>query len=110
MKKSVRIVSIGIAATLFVAEIPSVADRPSFGPPVLLAQEAGWKAEYDSACSKTEIAMTLSREELKTLIAQCDQLKPKIEAEDESTRKVYLRRLQMCRELYKYVLESKESK
>jgi hypothetical protein len=52
--------------------------------------------------------MTLSPEELKGLIARCDRLKPRIEAEGESARKVFLRRLHMCRELYKYVLESKE--
>ena len=34
----------------------------------------------------------------------------KIEAQEESTRKVYLRRLQMCRELYKYMLETKEAR
>ena len=110
MKRSVQIVSIGIAAALFVAEIPSLTGRPSFGPPVLLAQEGGWKVEYDSVCSKTDLAMALSGEELKALIARCDQLKPKVEAEEESTRKVYLRRLQMCRELYKYVLDSKGTK
>ena len=110
MNKIVRIASIGIAAALFVAEAPSLTGGPSFGPPVLLAQEVGWKAEYDSVCSKTDIAMTLSGEELQALIARCDQLKPKIEAEEESTRKVYLRRLQMCRELYKYVLDSKGTK
>jgi hypothetical protein len=107
MRKIVRTVSIGLAAALFVAEIPSLTGRPSFGPPVLRAQEGGWKAEYDSVCSKTDIAMTLSGEELKALIARCDQLRPKIEAEEESTRKVYLRRLHMCRELYKYMLDSK---
>jgi len=110
MKRSVRIVSIGIAAALFVTETPSLTGQPSFGPPILLAEEGGWKAEYDSVCAKTDIAMTLSGEELKALITRCDQLKPKIEAEEESTRKVYLRRLQMCRELYKFVLEAKEPK
>ena len=110
MIKIVRIVSIGIATALFVAVFPPSASRHSFGPPVLLAQEGGWKAEYDLVCSKTDIAMTLSGEELKALITRCDQLKPKIEAEEESTRKVYLRRLQMCRELYKYLLETKEAR
>jgi hypothetical protein len=83
--------------------------HPSFGPAASLAQE-GWKAEYESVCSKTDIAMTLTEEELNGLIARCDKLKPQIEREEESTRKVYLRRLQMCRDLYKYVLESNESK
>ena len=77
-----------------------------FGPSASLAQE-NWKAEFDAVCSKTDVAMTLSGEELKGLIAGCDRLKPKIEAQEESTRKVYLRRLQMCRELYKYLLETK---
>jgi hypothetical protein len=76
----------------------------------VLAQEGRWKAEYDEVWSKTDLAMTLSGEELKALIRRCDQLKPKIESEEESTRKVYLRRLQMCRELYKFVLDAKEPK
>jgi len=57
---------------------------------------------------ENRLAMTLSEEELNGLIARCDQLKPKIEAEEESTRKVYLRRLQMYRDLSQYVLVSKE--
>jgi hypothetical protein len=56
------------------------------------------------------MAMTLSVEELKGLIARCDKLKPQIEKEEESTQKVYLRRLHMCRELFQYVLDSKEPK
>jgi len=80
-----------------------------FGPSASLAQEE-WKAEFDVVCSKTNVAMTLSSKELKELIAGCDRLEPKIEAQEESTRKVYLRRLQMCRDLYMYVLESRESR
>jgi len=45
---------------------------------------------------------------LKNLIARCVKLEVQIEAQEESTRKVYLRRLQMCNDLYKYVLENKE--
>jgi hypothetical protein len=56
------------------------------------------------------MAMTLSVAELKELIARCDQLKPRIEAEKESTRKVYLRRLGMCMDLYRYVLNSKQAR
>ena len=78
-----------------------------FGPSASLAQEE-WKAEFDAVCSKTDVAMTLSVGELKDLIERCVQVKARIEAQDESTRKVYLRRLQMCSDLYKYVLENKE--
>jgi len=80
-----------------------------FGPSASLAQEE-WRAEFDAVCSKTDVAMTLSVDELKGLVARCDRLKPQIESEEESTRKIYLRRLQMCRDLYKFVLESKESR
>lgn len=82
---------------------------PGFGATFCFAQD-GWKAEYDEVCSKTDLAMTLSREELSALIDRCDKLRPKIELEEGSTRKVYLRRLQMCRDLYKYVLEAKDLK
>ena len=80
-----------------------------FGPSAALAQEE-WKGEFDAVCSKTDVAMTLSVGELRGLVTRCDQLKARIEAQEESTRTVYLRRLRMCRDLYKYVLESRESK
>jgi len=95
------------ATAFFLSGSPLLTGHPLFGPEVSLAEE-GWKGEYESVCSKTNVAMALSSEELKELIAGCDRLKPKIEAEEESTRKVYLRRLQMCRDLYQYVLVSKE--
>ena len=109
MKRSVPLVMLGILTALFLAQSSTVGGYPSTGPPAALAQE-GWKTEYEAVCSKTDVAMTLSAEELKGLIALCDRLKPQIEAEEESTRKVYLRRLKMCRELYSYVLENKEQK
>ena len=78
-----------------------------FGPSASLAQEE-WRAEFDAVCSKTDVAMTLLVEELKELIKHCDELKPRIEAEEESTRRVYLRRLQVCRNFLEYVLDSKQ--
>ncbi|MDO8738194.1 hypothetical protein [Candidatus Deferrimicrobium sp.] len=95
------------ATALLLLGDPLLTGPLPFGPSASMAQEE-WKSEFDSVCSKTDMAMTFSVEELKELIARCDRLKPKIEAEEESTRKVYLRRLRMCRELYKYVLENKK--
>jgi hypothetical protein len=69
------------------------------------AQE-DWKAEFDDICAKTADSLSLSKAELKGLIERCDKLKPRIEKLDESTAKVYLKRLQMCKDLYAYVLES----
>jgi hypothetical protein len=70
--------------------------------------EQNWKNEFDEICAKNDEAMSLGVDELKNLIQRCDKLKPRIEALDESPRKVYLRRLQLCRDLYLFVLESKE--
>jgi hypothetical protein len=70
--------------------------------------EEEWKKEFEAICSKTDEAMNVSKEELQRLVARCDSLKPVIEKLDESTRKVYLRRLQSCRDLLAFVLASKE--
>jgi hypothetical protein len=94
--------------------VPLPGSVPTFraGIPVALevgrayAQE-GWREEFDTVCAKTDVAMTLSEDELSDRIRRCDRLKERIEAEEESTRKVYLRRLGMCRDLYRYVLQSK---
>lgn len=69
-----------------------------------------WKNEFDDVCSKTQDAMILSPDELKNLIARCDKLKPVVEKLDETQRKVFLKRLKLCRDLFSFVLESKENK
>ncbi len=71
------------------------------------AQE-DWRKEFDDVCSKTQDAMVFSADELRDLVGRCDRLKPRIEKLDESQRKVYLKRLQMCRDLYLFVLESRK--
>ena len=52
--------------------------------------------------------MEMLPEELRLLVARCDRIKPQIDALEPSARKVFLRRLQLCRDLFLYVLESKE--
>jgi len=69
-----------------------------------------WKNEFDDVCSRTQDAMIFSPDELRNLIARCDKLKPRIEKLDETQRKVFLKRLQLCRDLFLFVLESKEKK
>jgi hypothetical protein len=73
------------------------------------AQAPGdWKKEFEEVCAKTQDAMALPMEELRSLVARCDRLKPQIDRLDESQRKVYGRRLQVCRDLYQFVIESRE--
>jgi len=69
-----------------------------------------WKAEFDDICSRTDQALTLSQDEISVLIQRCDKLKPAIEQLDESQKKVYLRRLQLCRNLFAFALDSLKSK
>jgi hypothetical protein len=67
-----------------------------------------WKNEFVDICGKTDNAMSLSKEELKRLIERCDRLRLTVENQEETEKKVYLKRLRLCRELFAYVLESKE--
>lgn len=67
-----------------------------------------WKKEFEDICAKTQDAMALPMDELRSLVARCDKLKPQIARLDESQRKVYSRRLQVCRDLYQFVIESLE--
>ncbi len=73
------------------------------------AQE-DWRKEFDDVCSKTQDAMVLTADELNDLLGRCDRLKPQIEKLDESQKKVHLKRLRMCRDLYIFVLEAREKK
>lgn len=72
------------------------------------AEQENWQKEFDDVCSKTQDAMIFSQQELKSLVDRCDALEPQIAKLDETRKKVYLKRLQQCRGLYSYVLESKK--
>ena len=67
-----------------------------------------WRKEFDEVCAKTQDAMALGIDELKSLVARCEKLKPELAKLDESSRKVFTRRLQACRDLYQFVLESRD--
>ena len=69
--------------------------------------DEGWRKEFDDVCGRTSESQSLSAEELVMLVDRCDKLKPQIEKLGESERKVFLRRLKMCRDLYYFVLETK---
>jgi len=89
--------------------VPVMSPSIFIGLSALYAQD-DWKKEFEDICSRTDDAMILTKDELRILIERCDRLKPFVEQLSETERKVYLRRLQMCRDLYVFVLESKEKK
>jgi hypothetical protein len=100
------------ASLLLVAAVaPWLAGRvvPSLGPGVARA-EPDWQQEFAEVCAKTQDAMTLADEELRALVKRCDDLKPKIERLPPPERKVYSRRLEGCRNLYQFVLDSRSTK
>jgi hypothetical protein len=105
MKMFAMIVAILVSYGALFTGMPIV-QKESFGAGD--AQEE-WRREFDNLCSKTQDAMNFSAGELRNLITRCDALKPRIEKLDEPQRKVTLKRLQMCRDLYAYVLEAKEN-
>ena len=73
-----------------------------------------WKQEYAAVCAKTQNAMILSTDELKEYIERCDTLEARIDQEGglqgATERKVYAKRLKMCRDLYEFTLEYKDNK
>ncbi len=86
-----------VGGAAFTAAVPAVARA-----------EEGWVAEFEATCARTQDAMALSSEELRALIVRCDALSPGLAKLDESRRKVYAKRLQQCRDLYDFVLKSRQ--
>jgi hypothetical protein len=70
----------------------------------------GWRKEFEDLCSRTQDAMVLKDDELRSLVERCDRLKPALDALSEPERKAYSRRLAACRNLYAYVLESRQAR
>ncbi|MDA8099002.1 MAG: hypothetical protein M0042_05195 [Nitrospiraceae bacterium] len=99
MNKTMILIVVVAAASFLPSALPS-----SSMTQIVLAVE-DWRAEFDDICGKTDNAFALTRDELKSLVERCDKLKPRIEQQDESTAKVYLRRLKMCRDLFQFMLE-----
>jgi len=67
-----------------------------------------WRVEFDETCANTASAMDFSLSELQALITRCEKLQKSMEQLDESTRKVFLKRVLMCKNLYQFVLDSKK--
>ena len=107
MKKSAIIPFILVMSTIIFLGIQWTGKNSLTGVGIVFAQEE-WKGEFETICSKTQDAMTFSVDELKDLISRCDKLKPAIEKLDASSKKVYLRRLKLCKDLFVFVLGTKE--
>lgn len=101
---------IAIIAMMFLFGLAGAVGGQSTGEPASHARpREAWLKEFDEVCSKTDDAMSLTPEQLTSLIQRCDALLPQIEKLNETRKKVYQGRLKMCRGLYAYVLESKRN-
>jgi len=69
-------------------------------------EEDAWKKEFDELCGHTNEAMALPAERLNQLIDRCNKFISKIEAADNPRKKVYLFRVQKCKDLYQFVIDS----
>ena len=101
-------IALAIALTVF-SGIPPLSDGAFIASAAASAQD-DWKKEFEDICSKTQDAMSFTMEELKGFLDRCDALKLRIEKLDETQKKVYSKRLQMCRDLLVFVMESKSGK
>ena len=109
MKKHNISVLILAAAFSFVLLSPAGSKKMP-GPAGVAHAQDDWKKEFDSVCARTQDADAMTPDELKNLVDRSDKLVPRIEKLDETQKKVYLKRLRMCRDLFAFVLESKEIK
>lgn len=84
------------------------APPPPPAPAQVKPKPKDWKEEFADICAKTQEASGLADDDLKALVKRSDDLKPTIDKLSESERKVYGRRLDACRKLFAYVLESRQ--
>lgn len=101
---------ITLAMALSVLSGVAVLSDGLFASPAAAIAQDDWKKEFEDICSQTQDSMSFTPEELKGLVSRCDALRPRIEKLDESQKKIYLKRLHMCRDLYAYALEAKAGK
>jgi hypothetical protein len=68
-----------------------------------------WKTEFEAVCSKTDLLSEMPEPEITSLLERCDKLATTLDTENESFKKVYLRRLKNCRDLIQFMLDSKKA-
>lgn len=69
---------------------------------------AAWKEEFERICAQTEIATSLSAEQLYQLIKDSDVLLEKLHGVEDPWAKVYIFRLKNCKRFFNFALEWQE--
>lgn len=102
MRRALVLGSLLAAAIWVLAPAARVAAQPATG-------ERPWQEEFHAVCGDTNASLSLDRDGLRAVVGRCDRLGERLASEQESTRKVYSRRLQLCRDFYLFMLEKKGS-
>jgi len=111
MKSASFLITLLVSLSFFPGIMPGQTESGGLFTPLRTAYgEENWKLEFEDICGNTDDSMKLSLDELKNLITRCDRVKTAIESLEETPRKVYLKKLQMCRNLLVFVLETKKKK
>ncbi len=79
----------------------------------VVAVAGDWKQEFGDVCGQTQNAMELSPEQLQSYIDRCDKLQDRMHELGDTNgpeRKIYAKRLRMCRDVYQFVLAFKDKK
>jgi hypothetical protein len=105
LRRRWRAIPVALAVAAAAAALAEA--RPAVAAPMKQADQ-GWRVEFDAICAKTQDAMVLSVDELNQLVERADKLLPALESLPEAERKVFTKRLQACRNLYQFVLETKQ--
>lgn len=109
MNKS-KITAVILASAIVLALLSPGGTKSMLNPAGTAYAQDDWKMEFDTVCAKSQDSGAIPFEELKELVTRCDKLRLRIDKLDETQKKVYLKRLQMCRDLFSFVLESREKK
>ena len=70
------------------------------------ANEESWMDEYNSICGDTQKAIKMHSEELNILIDKCDKLLNKIKGSDNPRKKIFIFRIEKCKNFYQYIADS----
>jgi hypothetical protein len=75
-----------------------------------VAEDRSWLDEFSRICAMTDIADTLSREELEALVEDSERLLEVLKNISAPDAKIYVFRTKMCRDLFIYSLDVLDSK
>jgi len=83
-------------------------NKENVAGPADTSRPVPWKEEFERICGHTQDAMTLSTPRLRQLLDDSEKLIRRIEELGDSRSKVYLQRLKMCRDLFRYMLDVRQ--